>query len=59
MQFRAPDDGRKNRLKHVERLTEMDKLRNVASCWLSSENIVAMHGHMNVKFKDYGLLIEI
>jgi len=25
-QFRAPDDGRKNRLKHVERLTEINKL---------------------------------
>jgi len=25
-QFSAPDDGRKNRLKHVERLTEINKL---------------------------------
>ena len=25
VQFRAPDDGRKNRLKHVERLTEINK----------------------------------
>jgi len=25
-------------------------LRNVASCWLYSENILAMHGPMNVKF---------
>ena len=47
--FWAPDDGRKNRLKHVERLTEINKLRNVASCWLCSANILAMHGHMNVK----------
>jgi len=35
----APDDGRKNRLKHVERLTEINKLWNVASCWLYSANI--------------------
>jgi len=49
MQFWAPDDGRKNRLKHVERLTDINKLRNVASCWLYSENILVMHGHMNVK----------
>jgi len=33
VQFWAPDDGRKNRLKHAERLTEINKLRNVASCW--------------------------
>jgi len=28
-----------NRLKHVQRLTEVNKLRNVASCWLYSTNI--------------------
>jgi len=48
----------KNRLKHVQRLTEINKLRKVASCWLYSENILAMHGHMNVKFKVYVLLTE-
>jgi len=26
VQFSAPDDGRKNRLKHVERLTVINKL---------------------------------
>jgi len=41
-------DG-KPHLKHVERLTEIYKLWNVASCWLYSANILAMHGHMNVK----------
>jgi len=50
VQFQSPDDGRWNRLKHVERLTEMNKLRNDASCWLYSEIILAMHGHMNIKF---------
>ena len=50
VQFWAPDDGRKNRLKHVERLTEINKLRNVASFWLYSVNILAMHGPMIVKF---------
>jgi hypothetical protein len=34
VQFWAPDDERKTRLKHVERLTEINKLWNVASCWL-------------------------
>jgi len=38
VQFWAPGDGRKNRLKHVERLTEINKLRNVPSCWLYSAN---------------------
>jgi len=34
IQFWAPDDGRRNRLKHVEDFTEINKLCNVASCWL-------------------------
>jgi len=38
VQFWAPDDEWKTRLKHVERLTEINKSRKVASCWLSSEN---------------------
>ena len=51
MQFWAPDDGRKTRLKHLQRLTEINKLWNVASCWSYSANIqvLAMHGPMNVK----------
>ena len=32
--FWAPDDGRRNRLKHVEHFTEINKLCNVASCCL-------------------------
>ena len=35
--FWAPDDGRRNRLKHVEHFTEMNKLCNAASCWLYLE----------------------
>ena len=38
MQFWAPDDGRKNCLKHVQRLTEINRLWNVAFCWLCSAN---------------------
>jgi len=38
MQFWAPDDGRKTRPKHVERLTEIKKLWNFASYRLYSEN---------------------
>ena len=45
-------DG-KNRLKHVERLTEIKKLIKVASCSLYSENIFAMHGPINVKSYNY------
>ena len=35
VQFWAPDDGGKNRLKHVQRLTEINKLWNAASCWFT------------------------
>ena len=49
VQFCAPGNGRKDRLKRVECLTEINKLRNVASCWLYSANILVMHGPMNVK----------
>ena len=49
VQFWAPDDGRKNWLKRVQHLTEINKLRNIASCWLYSANISAMHGPMKVK----------
>ena len=34
IQFWAPDDGRMNRLKHVEHFTKLNKLCNVAFCWL-------------------------
>ena len=34
-------DG-KTRLKHVEHLTETNKLRNVASCWLYSSNVISV-----------------
>jgi len=45
----TPDDGRKTRLKHVDHFTEINKLWNIASCWLYSTSILAMHGTMNVK----------
>ena len=40
MQFQASDDGRKNRPKHVEHLTGINKLRKVASGWLYSANTI-------------------
>ena len=40
------------RLKHVERLTEINKLRDVASCWLYCTNILAMHRPVKVKSFD-------
>jgi len=52
VQFWAPDDEQKNCLRHVQRLTEINKWRNVASCWLYSVNILAMQGPMNVKFHE-------
>jgi hypothetical protein len=50
--FRATVDGRRNRLKHVERLAEINEFFNVASCWLYLENIFVMHGTLNVKQKE-------
>jgi hypothetical protein len=46
----APDDGRRNRLKHVEHFSEINKLKNVAFCWSHFGNILKMHGTMNIKF---------
>ena len=37
IKFWAPDDGRRNCMKHVEDFTEINKLFNVASCWLCLE----------------------
>ena len=34
IQFWAPDDGRRYRVKRVEHFTEINKLCNVTSCWL-------------------------
>ena len=34
IQFWAPEDGSTNRLEHVEYFTELNKLCNVAYCWL-------------------------
>ena len=34
IQFWAPDDGWRNRLKHAQHFTEINKLCNIASCWL-------------------------
>ena len=53
VQFWAPDDWLKNGLKHAERLTEINKLWLVASCWLHAANILAMDGRMNVKSPNY------
>ena len=39
VQFWALDDGRKNHLKHADCLSEINKLWNVASCWLYSADV--------------------
>ena len=49
VQFWVTDDVEKNRLKHVESLTEINMLWYVAPNWLNSANILAMHGPMNVE----------
>jgi len=44
----ASDDGRKNP-SETRRASYINKLWNVASCWLTAANILAMHGTMNGK----------
>jgi hypothetical protein len=46
--FWAPDDGQRNRLKHVEHFAEINELCNVASCWLYAKTF-AMNRPLNVK----------
>ena len=46
-------DGTEECLKHVEHLTEINKLWNVASCWLYSANMLATHGPVNVKQRNF------
>jgi hypothetical protein len=40
--FWDPDDGRRYRLSHVEHFTEINKLCNVASCWLYFEKTIPL-----------------
>ena len=43
IQFWAPDDGRRNRLKYVERFTEINKLRNfVLICFQRDETLQSL-----------------
>jgi hypothetical protein len=51
VQLEAPDDGQKNRLKHVGHLTGINKLRKAASCWLYSENDVTLSDIIKVNDK--------
>jgi hypothetical protein len=49
----APDDGWKYHPKHVEQFTDINKLCNVASCWIytyiGKYRVLTMHGPINVK----------
>jgi hypothetical protein len=47
-QFWAIDDERKSRLKHVERLTEINKPWNVAGCWLNCMNMLQQYIHIHL-----------
>jgi hypothetical protein len=45
IQFWAPDDGRRTRLKHVENFSEINTLCNIASCWLYLKSIYGARIH--------------
>jgi hypothetical protein len=47
VQFWALDDGRKTRLKHVDHLTGIHKLRKVTSCWLYSAKSRSLRRDLN------------
>jgi hypothetical protein len=44
----APDNGWKYHTKYVEQFPDINKLCNVASCWIYW-NILTMHGPIKVK----------
>jgi hypothetical protein len=45
----APDDGWRYHPKHVEQFPDINKLFNVASCWIYIGIYFTMHGPVNVK----------
>jgi len=45
----APDDGWRYHPKHVEQLTDINKLYSVASCWAVIATYYTMHGPLNIK----------
>ena len=51
VQLWAPDDGRKDRLKHVEHFTRINNLRNRCILLVVLQEYILMHGPMNVKWK--------
>jgi len=48
--IRAPDDGWRYHLKHLEQITDINKLYIVASCWTIIDTYYAMHGPLNLKY---------
>ena len=51
VQFCTPDDGRRNRLKHMEHFVQINKSRNVASCWLYfGNNFISVIGFKKCSF---------
>ena len=46
----SSDDGWKYHPKHVEQLTDINKLYTGASCWIIIAIYYTMHGPLNIKF---------
>jgi hypothetical protein len=44
----APDDGWKYHLKHVEQFPDINKLCNVASCWIYIGILLGAHPFLHV-----------
>jgi len=56
VQFCAPDDGQRKCLKHAEQFIEINRSRKRCVLLVYFRDILVMHGHMNVKKKNYYLL---
>jgi len=50
VQWKTPDDGQRNCLKHVEFLDKNKFGKISASVGFIKKKFIMMHGHMNVKF---------
>ena len=58
IQFWAPDDGRRNRLKHVAHFAEINKLGNVASCWLYMKIFIWSSDFAHIFFFKFWLVLD-
>ena len=57
--IRAADDWWRYQPKHVEQLTDINRMYIVAACWIIIATHYAMHGALNIKFKTFVSSFEL